>query len=275
MLVTTEAIVLHSRKQGETSRIVVLYTRQFGKVSVVAKGVREMKSKFGGALEGFVRSTVVFYYKSERPGLYLLSKAETLDSHAKLLNTLEQIEAATSVVELIAAAMHDEEGNDAIFDLLSSTLDQLAAAPKEAVPAILFSFFMQFSHRSGFQLALRESDFVEQVDLAQVREFNTRIIFRVKTGEFVERIVQVEEPRGRNLAGLLSEVLRNDEVLVLPESLEALRGLETGSLEIAASIRLSQRAIDNLMEIFRAYFAEHVAGLTSRSLKSGRVFSAL
>ena len=61
MIVKTEAIVLRGRKQGDTSKLATLYTRDFGKIDVIAKGAREQKSKFGGALEMFARSTVVLY----------------------------------------------------------------------------------------------------------------------------------------------------------------------------------------------------------------------
>ena len=77
MLVTTEAIVLRSRKQGDTSKIVSLYTRDYGFVDVIAKGAREMKSKFGSALEPFTLSKVTFYKKEGRD-LYLLANAEVI-----------------------------------------------------------------------------------------------------------------------------------------------------------------------------------------------------
>ena len=87
MLVTTEAIVLRSRKHGETSKIVTLYSREYGKVDVIAKGARDIKSKFGGALEAFAESRIVFY-KKDKPeaALYLLSKAEPIRSNSKLLD---------------------------------------------------------------------------------------------------------------------------------------------------------------------------------------------
>jgi DNA repair protein RecO (recombination protein O) len=74
MLVTTDAIVLRSRKQGDTSKICALYTKEYGLVDVIAKGAREMKSKFAGSLELFMHVTAVFYKKQGKE-LYLLSKS--------------------------------------------------------------------------------------------------------------------------------------------------------------------------------------------------------
>ena len=56
-----EAIILHSRKQGETSKILTLYTREFGKMSAMAKGSRGTRSKYLGALETFNHVSLVFY----------------------------------------------------------------------------------------------------------------------------------------------------------------------------------------------------------------------
>src|ERR1700712_5405186 len=131
MLVTSPAIVLQVRKHGETSKIVTLYSRVYGRISVIAKGAREMKSKFGGALEAFTHVSAVFYYKKERPGLYLLAKAETIKSNSGILNSLERIGAASELAELLIRTFHDEEENEPLFILLCDTLSGMSAAKNE------------------------------------------------------------------------------------------------------------------------------------------------
>ena len=100
MIVTTEAIVLRRRKQGDTSKILTLYTKAFGKLNVIAKGAREVKSKFGASLETFTHATVVFYRKEHRD-LHLLSKAETIESNSQISKSLEKIEQAMAIIELV------------------------------------------------------------------------------------------------------------------------------------------------------------------------------
>ncbi len=152
MIVESEAIVLRARKQGETSKIVTLYTRAFGKVNVIAKGARELKSKFGGALEMFARANVVFY-KKERPeaGLYLLSKADLQDSNGPILKNLDKIESATAMIELVLRAMHDEEEHPEVFDLLSSALAELSRSDENPLIA-QFRFNLAFLRIMGFEL---------------------------------------------------------------------------------------------------------------------------
>ena len=136
MIVTTEAIVLRSRKQGETSKIVTLYTKSHGKLNVIAKGARETKSKFGGALEMFAKSTAVFYKRDKHDALSLLSKAETIDSHSGILKSLRRMATATAIIELILNSMHDEEANEELFFVLDTTLTKIARSNEESIPSV-------------------------------------------------------------------------------------------------------------------------------------------
>ena len=240
MIVTTDSIVLRARKQGETSKIVTLYTLDYGKLNVIAKGAREIKSKFGGALEMFARTSAVFYKKERHDELYLLSKAEPIESNAKILQSLDSMEAATAIVELILRSMHDEEANPEIFALLADTLHAIASASVGAriglgarsegpASSLQFRFYLEFARIMGFEM-----------DLGNTERLGT-------------------QPAA---AGS-------------PESSAALRHLRGSTLDKARSLRLSERAKSELSYLFHAYFAEHVPGITSRSMKSGKVFSSL
>src|SRR5688572_32916058 len=74
-LTRCEAVVVRTYPLGDTSRIVVLYSREFGLVRGVAKGARGPKSKFGAGLEPLTHVDVVLYRKDGRD-LDLLSKVD-------------------------------------------------------------------------------------------------------------------------------------------------------------------------------------------------------
>ena len=65
-IVKTRGIVLRSRRMGETSRMATLYTEDFGKLTVTAKGARRIKSKFGSALELMAEVQAVCYIRDTR-----------------------------------------------------------------------------------------------------------------------------------------------------------------------------------------------------------------
>ena len=55
--VKVQGVVLRSLRFGEADRILHVYTQQRGKVGAIAKGVRRSRSRFGGRLEPFSRSS--------------------------------------------------------------------------------------------------------------------------------------------------------------------------------------------------------------------------
>ena len=77
-ILRTEAVVMKGWKLGETSKILSLFTRDFGKVKVVAKGGRGSKSKFKGCLEPLTHLRI-FYYDKRTRDLQLLSQADLID----------------------------------------------------------------------------------------------------------------------------------------------------------------------------------------------------
>ncbi len=257
MLVSSPAIILQVRKHGETSKIVTVYSRAYGRISLIAKGAREMKSKFGGALEAFAHADIVFYYKKERPGLYLASKAETIHSNAGILNSLERIQAASELAELLIRTLHDEEENEQLFNLLSDTLGGMSnAASEETVGAFSIHFFLRFIELSGFRFNLEEEIF------QGIRTMPSQILFKVRTGDFIEAVHQ--GPRERE-----PEFHEPNMIRVLPESFAILQFLERASIEKVQSLHPSKQAYENLREIFASFFSEHFDGMRGRSLRSG------
>ena len=73
----TEAICLTVQKFSETSKIAVLYTRAWGRISVIAKGAFRPKSQFWGHLEPLSVSECVVY-KKPKEQIYLLSSCRAL-----------------------------------------------------------------------------------------------------------------------------------------------------------------------------------------------------
>jgi DNA repair protein RecO (recombination protein O) len=154
MIVSTDAIVLRGRKQGDTSKLATLYTRDFGKIDVIAKGAREQKSKFGGALEMFAYSRVVLYKNNRPDALSLLSNAESVEPNHGILRSLARMETATNIIELMLRAMHDEEANTELFELLATTLKAIAQWDDHAARAVQFRFYLDFARQMGFEVDL-------------------------------------------------------------------------------------------------------------------------
>lgn len=120
----TEAVVLRSLDYGETSQIVTLFTREKGKIGVMAKGARRPKSSFGATLQPMAYTQVVFYYKPTRT-LQTLSESSHVESFHRLRRSLKTITVGLRVVELVDALLEEEDPNPDVFRLIVQVLRRL------------------------------------------------------------------------------------------------------------------------------------------------------
>ncbi len=146
MLIRTEAVVLRSTPYGETSRIVKLFTRDKGKLSVIAKGARLPKSKFGSTLQVLSVVQVVLYY---RPTRSLQTLAECAHTFVAKFDDLDRLGAGLRIVELTNALVQDEEEQPAVFDLLVLVLARLHG-PHTSATLLQLYFEMQLAAALGF-----------------------------------------------------------------------------------------------------------------------------
>ncbi len=131
MIVRTDAVVLRAIEYGETSQIVTLFTRRHGQLTVMAKGARRPKSRFGSSLQPMAYVQVVYYYKPGR-GMQTLTEA----THVRVLHgvsaEMAKITAGLRIVELVRVLSQDQEQNALLFTLLVQALLQLNDAPERA-----------------------------------------------------------------------------------------------------------------------------------------------
>lgn len=148
MITKTDAIVLKSMKYRDSSKIVTFYTRRFGKLKGIAKGARQMKSKFGASLEPISAVSLVLYKKEHRD-LQLISECDVVKTYKTIHSELDRMAVALSVLELLNQLTHDEEGNEALYLLLVQTLDEVERAKKNCVN-LLFAFEIRCAAVFGF-----------------------------------------------------------------------------------------------------------------------------
>ncbi|MBI1804609.1 MAG: DNA repair protein RecO [Ignavibacteriae bacterium] len=148
-IIKTEAIVLKSMKYRETSKIVTLYTREFGKVSTIVKGARRAKSTFGSSLEPMSYVSVVFYKKQGRE-LQTLAQCDVITPFRKLAEDLEKMSVGVTIIELVSAVAHEEERNVALFNLVATSLTTLNDVGKNSLN-LLYAFEVHLARILGFQ----------------------------------------------------------------------------------------------------------------------------
>jgi DNA repair protein RecO (recombination protein O) len=118
----SEGIVLRRRNFGEADRVIIIFTKDFGKVSLLAKGVRKLTSRKRGHLEVFSR---VKFSAHKGKALDIVTEVQTLDSFAPIRKSLKKVAVAYFLVEAVGRVTREEEKHAEVYTLLCQSLKNL------------------------------------------------------------------------------------------------------------------------------------------------------
>ena len=145
MLLKDEAICIRTVDYSETSQIVTFFTREHGKLGVIAKGAKRAKSSFGGTLEIFVRGRIVFR-DSATGKLGTLTEFQPIHDIVSAVSThLYAYHCCLFSAELVAKLTHDADPHAQLYDAFLQFLQDVcqtqgAAQRKQAILALLVLF---------------------------------------------------------------------------------------------------------------------------------------
>ncbi len=124
MLVRVEGIVIRSMDYGEGNKIITVLTKPFGKTSIMVKGARKMKSRFG-ALAQLLTLGEFIYYQSKPGSMGSLNHGEIEESHSRLREHLTLAAYAAYIAELTDKLVHDDEPAPLLYEQLKAALQGL------------------------------------------------------------------------------------------------------------------------------------------------------
>jgi DNA repair protein RecO (recombination protein O) len=111
----SQALILRLVDFSETSAVVTMFTRDFGKISALAKGARRLKGPFESALDLLAICRVVFIHKST-DALDLLTEAKLERRFRAAARDLSRLYAGYYVAELLTALTDDSDPHPDLFD---------------------------------------------------------------------------------------------------------------------------------------------------------------
>jgi DNA repair protein RecO (recombination protein O) len=121
--IRVEAVVVRHSNWGEADRLLVLFTRERGKVRAIAKGVRKMHSRKAGHLEPFTRVSLQL---ARGRDLWIVTQAETVEPYLQIREDLVRTAYASYVVELVERFTYEEGSSIPLYQLLQETLKRIA-----------------------------------------------------------------------------------------------------------------------------------------------------
>ena len=116
-----EAIILRQYSLGDSDRIIVFVTREFGKIRAVAKGVKKPKSRLSGLLEPLNHVRLEFYAREGRD-LGQVRQVDLIHSYLGKRPSLNQVYAFSYFAEIVNEIIQDNQSNVPLFRLIVSSL---------------------------------------------------------------------------------------------------------------------------------------------------------
>ncbi len=121
----TEGIVLKRRNLGEADRILTILSKEFGKISIKAPGVRRIPSRRSAHVE-LLNLSQITLYGSSKIFMPIVTQAQTLEDFSGVKSDLHKIGYAYYICELINGLCPDNQENRSVFLLLKSVLLDIA-----------------------------------------------------------------------------------------------------------------------------------------------------
>lgn len=145
----TEAIVLNTTRWRESSKIVHLFSADYGYLKVIAKGAFRPKSPFRGLLEALNHLEIVFSHRDDRD-LQILTAATLANSFLDIRENLQKTAIAFSVLELIKKLFATHEPVVDFFRYTASWLTSLDAHSQIEIKGYLWHYLFKLSQTLGF-----------------------------------------------------------------------------------------------------------------------------
>jgi DNA repair protein RecO (recombination protein O) len=239
----TEAVVLRSLRFGEADRILHLYTRERGRTSAIAKGIRKTKSRVGARLEPLSHVQLQLHEGSGE--LHTVTGVDLVRAHRATREQRYRLAVGLIGAEAMLRLFAEPESNKRAFEAIVRFLDVLdEAEPLDASPTL-------------DQLGLSF-----QLKLLWLSGYLPHVNACVECGR-VDDLVGFSPRAG----GAVCRAHARGSFTVSPEGLAGVERLLTTPLADAQSAPLADRARREALAVVTSSYEEH-GGFRLRTLSA-------
>lgn len=232
-ILKTEAIVLKTFDFRETSMIAHFFTRNYGRLDGILKGIRSDSRKFASNLEPFSLNEIIFY-QARSSGLHLISQCDLKDDFTVIRNNLKSIAYASYIMDLIGHLMQPDDKNIDGYELTLSALKQMCSGFD--AEKVLYIFLIKFLKSIGFRPRLDGC-------IACDRDILAAAFFNVKRGGLIcAQCGTADSYTSDVLGGTIASILH----------------IEQGNWEDALRLGLSAKIKDELKNILHNFMEFHL-----------------
>ncbi|CAG7606020.1 DNA repair protein RecO [Paenibacillus solanacearum] len=239
-----QGIVIRSMDYGEGNKIITLLTREHGKLSVVARGAKKVKSRFGSSAQLFTFGDYLFFKSGQ---LGTLNHAEIIEPYHKIREDLHRAAHASYLAELTDRMLGDQEGQPILFDQLKGSLTAIQEDKDYEIVDHLYE--MKMLMFAGYTPELSQC--------VVCRESREAAAFSIGLGGMLcERCILRDPQAIRISAGIgkmlklfiQADVRRIGQIDVKPQTKQLLKHLMRSYMDTHVALRLKSRDFLDQME---------------------------
>ena len=119
MIENVEGIILNTRNYNDTSKILDIFTKEYGVIGVIAKGCKSLKSNLRSVTDKLTYATFTIYYKKDK--LSILTEASVINNFNNIKKSIEKISYASYLLDLTHQVYKQSSSTD-LYNILISGL---------------------------------------------------------------------------------------------------------------------------------------------------------
>lgn len=123
----SEGIILARKNYGEADRIISVYSKDFGRLTLLAKGIRRPRSRKRGHLEIF---NLINFQAESSHGFDIITEVEVADNFFYIRRSLKRISLAYYFMEILEKITRESEPNPELYSLIIEYLNRLKSEKK-------------------------------------------------------------------------------------------------------------------------------------------------
>lgn len=231
----TQGFVLKRKDFGEADRFYWIFTKDFGMLEILAKGIRKIKAKLKSPMELFNLIEVEFIQgKAQKT----LTDALVIESFSNLKKDLKRLKISFKIAEIFDKLLKGEERDERIWQLLKEVFDKLNELEiKNWKLEILYYYFLwNFLNLLGYQ---------PQIQKCLICQRNRSKLFSP---------IYFSTEEGGIICKNCSKKIKNKKPLTI-ESLKLLKLIFQNNWQTLKRLRIGKKEIDNLRKISENYLA--------------------
>ncbi|MEK7211883.1 MAG: DNA repair protein RecO [Patescibacteria group bacterium] len=241
----TCAIVLSRRNFREADRVYIAYTRDFGKLELLARGARKIESKLAAHLEPFTLTEIMI---GRGKNFDHLAGAEVVEEFANIKNDFTKMNFLHYCFEVVEKATQWEVRDDRVYGLLLELMFSLESfsftdtmSTWEKYQALTKSFVVKLLALLGYAPEIRNCLICKNPIPAKGN------IFNLKRGGLV-----CGHCHHRDLD------LPNEKVNISADAIKVLRFFINSPTYRALSLKSNQSPVQETMKIIEKFLAFHI-----------------